>query len=155
MAYAPRRFAIIDGYIAKIPLGKNAKDGYTIVDKEYSFLEKHLWYLDHGYARTMINGKLFYLHRLIIPNLQVKQVVDHINRNTLDNRRVNIRATNQTQNLFNGKLRKDNTSGYKGISWDRTRRKWKVGIKNRNIGRFSTLEEALITRRNLEKEAIE
>lgn len=52
---APTRYdkrpAIIEGNMAKIPLGINAKNGYAIVDKEFAWLDKHNWCLNSdGYA---------------------------------------------------------------------------------------------------------
>lgn len=59
----------------------------------------------------------------------------------LDNRRSNLRLANQSQNLGNERLRSDSTSGYRGVSWDRNRRKWIAYINHRGtrtrLGAFS------------------
>jgi hypothetical protein len=73
---------------------------------------------------------------------------DHWNHDTLDNRRENLRPASQSQNQWNAKKRKDNLSGYKGVTFDRTRNKWKARIqvnkKEITIGYFDTPEAAYI-----------
>lgn len=86
-----------------------------------------------------------YLHRrLVQPPLQLG--VDHINGNGLDCRRSNLRHANQQNNLRNQLVSSRNTSGFKGVSWDTNRRKWRayIVIDRRQIylGRFSCPKEA-------------
>jgi len=61
--------------------------------------------------------------------------VDHINHDTLDNRRQNLRIATRAQNQHNKRINKNNTSGYKGVSWSARLNKWQAGIrfKNKNI----------------------
>lgn len=72
--------------------------------------------------------------------------VDHINRVKSDNRWFNLRIANRSQNNGNEGLRTTNTSGRKGVVWDKDRRKWRaqigVGGKVRNLGRFDKIEDA-------------
>ena len=66
-------------------------------------------------------------------------VVDHINGNTLDNRRSNLRVCTQSQNLMNSKKPSNNKSGFKGISWHKSSKSWQVYItanKKRIIGGY-------------------
>lgn len=71
---------------------------------------------------------------------------DHRNCDTLDNRDDNLRVASQVQNSGNQRLRKSNTSGYKGVSWDGRCRKWvamtRFEGKKVNLGRFSNPEDA-------------
>lgn len=103
------------------------------------------WHITNGYASAIINGALTYLHRLLL-NATNEETVDHINRNCLDNRIENLRICSQEQNLWNSKKPSHNTSGYKGVCFDKSRNKWvaQISIKNvtKLIGRFSTKEEA-------------
>lgn len=75
-----------------------------------------------------------------------KRDVDHINGNTLDNRKANLRVVTHQQNRQNTRGWANASSQYRGVSWDKSRGRWKaqasVGGKNRLIGRFKTEEEA-------------
>jgi hypothetical protein len=55
--------------------------------------------------------------------------VDHINGKRSDNRWKNLRLATRSQNCANGRLRDHNTSGFKGVSWDARRKKWRSRIK--------------------------
>ena len=54
--------------------------------------------------------------------------VDHENQSKSDNRPANLREATQPQNAQNASLRSDNTSGVKGVNWDKQRRKWRMRI---------------------------
>lgn len=86
------------------------------------------------------------LHRLIM-DAPSGMVVDHINGDTLDNRRQNLRLATHQQNCFNQPLKSCNTSGYKGVSRNNKRGKpWRARIringKETLLGTFDTPEEA-------------
>jgi hypothetical protein len=73
-------------------------------------------------------------------------VIDHINGNPSDNRLANLRPATRTQNLINSKLRVDNSSGFKGVSWNKKSEKWVAQIqirgKRHRIGFFDCPREA-------------
>lgn len=75
-----------------------------------------------------------------------KRTVDHINHDTLDNRRQNLRIANQSEQSRNTRLSKANTSGVKGVSFNKITRKWIAYItvyrKRKNLGTFVTKEKA-------------
>lgn len=73
------------------------------------------------------------MHRLII-NVSKNKQVDHINHDTLDNRRKNLRICTRAENSMNRKLNINNTSGYKGISWNKPTKKWMAQIRKNGIG---------------------
>ncbi|MGJ4857070.1 HNH endonuclease [Labrys sp. La1] len=84
-----------------------------------------------GYQRFKIGGKLYRLHRLawvIIYGEWPAGDVDHINGNTFDNRICNLRVATRALNIANSKLSKKNTSGYKGVSYSKSRNKWQSYI---------------------------
>ena len=90
------------------------------------------------------------IHRLVathyIPNPDNKPQVDHINRDTLDNRLENLRWVTVSENCHNTKTRITNTLGYKNISYCKGRKKYEYskminGIKC--LKYFKTLKEAL------------
>lgn len=74
------------------------------------------------------------------------EIVDHCNHDTLNNRRENLRLCTVAQNTANQRKSIRNTSGFKGVSWDRQNRQWeaKVCINGHRIflGRFADLIEA-------------
>lgn len=77
----------------------------TLVDKDmyYNKLYKYIWCLDksNGYAVSCIKNKKRYLHKLIIDDCGHGEMVDHINRNRLDNRCVNLRKCTKIENSRN------------------------------------------------------
>lgn len=87
-----------------------------------------------------------YVHRLVMGDPS-GLVIDHINGDGLDNRKENLRAVRHQQNIHNTKPPKNNSSGYKGVSFDKTRNKWQAKItfnrKQLHLGRFDTIEEAV------------
>jgi len=109
-------------------------------DEDYDWLMQYKWSLSgNGYAQGW-NGKVILMHRLIM-GLNSPEV-DHINRNPLDNRRSNLRHCTSGQNKVNTKLRKDNTTGYRGVDFMKNRKKWRARAGMEYIGMFSTSEEA-------------
>ncbi len=96
-----------------------------------------------AYASTTIERRVFRMHRLIV-GAAPSQIVDHINGNTLDNRRVNLRFVTMQQSNWNTGPRRGHR--YKGVSWDRSRNRWAAYItvdgRRRNLGRYLSAEEA-------------
>lgn len=72
--------------------------------------------------------------------------VDHINGDTLDNRRSNLRLCTVSGNNHNRMKSKNNTSGYKGVSWLKQNQKWrayiKVNSKDKHLGCYLDKEDA-------------
>lgn len=148
---------IVDG-VALIPLwargGKLA--GSAKVDAQDAVLvSKNRWsVVKSGYAVARISGGEFiYMHRLIIPKVS-NEVVDHINGDKLDNRRVNLRVCAQHENMKNVAIKKNNSSGYPGVS--KVGSGWRARIvhdrKEYSLGRFSTFEQAVAARKKAEVE---
>lgn len=136
------RPAIIEGKTAKIPLGIKAKDGYAIVDASNSDLATKKWNLSaRGYPTT---GRGTYLHHLVIGKPPTGMVVDHINRNRLDNRKKNLRFATYHENTRNISRQRNNTSGYRGVH--RNAGKWvadiKVNYKKIHVGSYDDILEA-------------
>lgn len=79
-------------------------------------------------------------------NAAPNEQVDHINGDGLDNRKSNLRICNGSQNRCNKGKPKNNTSGYKGVTWHTPNKKWVAQIavngKHSYIGSFKTKEEA-------------
>jgi len=129
----------------------------ALVDNEdYDWLNQWKWYAQWNrgtesfYAARhskQIKGKrtTIQMHRLIL-NLLDGVDGDHINGITLDNQRHNLRPDPEGRNTQNQKTPRNNTSGYKGVSWDKRARKWKtmVTFKNKKYyaGLFDIKEDA-------------
>lgn len=122
----------------KIKLTQNK---YVFVDNEdYNELIKYKWNArksnkgsDIWYAwRGIHHRKIMPQQELISMHSQVlnfpKNYIDHINGNGLDNRKQNLRSCTFSQNIWNQKIRKNNTSGFKGVSWDKYNKKWRSRI---------------------------
>ena len=126
-------------------------------DEDYEVLSSYNWYarkdLNTFYAQRKfkINGKFknLMMHRIIM-NPPDDMYVDHINRNGLDNRKSNLRIVNHSQNHFNEKLRIDNNSGYKGIYFNNSIKKWSVALGNKYIGSFHSKTSAIEARKEAE-----
>lgn len=128
----------------------------AVVDtSDYDFLMQWKWKCsDHGYAVRnhhvgIVSGKRIqkriYMHRLIM-DAPIGQYVDHINGNSLDNCRSNLRiCTNQQNSANSRKYLIPTSSEYKGVSWDEKNNKWRASIhvlKAIYLGRFSSEIEA-------------
>lgn len=86
------------------------------------------------------------LARFIMDLHDKKLQVDHANRDKLDNRRCNLRICTKTQNMRNRGVQKNNSSGYKGVYYNRAWGKWiaviKFGGKIRFLGGFFDKDSA-------------
>lgn len=102
-----------------------------------------------GYKYFSINGKKYYNHRIIwfLHYKEMPEYIDHIDGNRLNNKIENLRICNLTENLCNSCIRKDNTSGHKGISWFKQYEKWRARIniygKEHHLGYFEQKIEAI------------
>lgn len=130
--------------------------------EDYNKIKNYCWYLDdYGYIETTIyidknTSHTLKMHRLIMDVLDNDEVVvDHIGHSTVDNRKSQLRVCTQGNNTYNTVKKYTNTSGFKGISWDKDRCKWhvQIGVNNKNIhlGRYDNLEDAIIARKIAEE----
>jgi hypothetical protein len=104
------------------------KDGYRYIRVDYS------------------DWKASRLAWLYVYGDPIPDLVDHRNTAKDDDRLENLRAANKSGNGANRGANKNNTSGAKGVTWDKSRQKWQAKImlngKTINLGRYSTVEEA-------------
>jgi hypothetical protein len=86
-------------------------------------------------------------------------VIDHINRNKLDNRRKNLRVCTQKVNSHNSSLRSTNTSGVSGVFFDNRAKRWRAQIyyngKTKHIGIYDSFNDAVVARKKAEQEYYE
>lgn len=127
---------------------------YAIIDDEDYDKIKHLrWRLSTiGYvtARDNVLKQEVYIHRLLL-NAPNNLLVDHINKNKLDNRKINIRLVTKSQNAMNSKKQNNNTSGCRGVYWRQERSCWLVYInvngKRIGLGHYKDFNSAVATRK--------
>ena len=126
---------------------------YAIVDDgDYEWLSQFQWYFHQGYARRDVKNsktgktKTVFLHR-VVNNTPDGMDTDHINQNKLDNRKENLRSCTMSQNLSNRTKQKNNTSGYKGVTWHKLGGKWQAQIRIKSkfkyLGYFSNIHDAV------------
>lgn len=102
-----------------------------------------------GHLTVEINYGRYLVHRLIwlwVTGKWPERGIDHWDLDPSNNRWRNLRLGTQSQNMHNVGLRKDNTSGFKGVFKPKGRRRWrariKVAGKEYNLGCFQTRDEA-------------
>jgi len=92
------------------------------------------------YVKSKKDSITISLHRFIL-NVTDGLIVDHINGNTLDNRRANLRICTHAENMQNrGHAHKHSASGVRGVQWSERAKKWRVRVyvnkQVYNIGAF-------------------
>ncbi len=104
-----------------------------------------------GYRQAHVGGYRYLVHQLVFlyhHGYLTDKVIDHIDGNKLNNSIENLRECTYSENNYNAKKRKDNTTGYKNVSWSKSVGKWEVRVSKNNkyliIGYFDTLENASI-----------
>jgi len=136
----------------KIPLrGKLGSGKYaTVDDGDYPILNKIRWHIDFGgYVLSSVRiGKKSINVRMHHAVLSQKEGLetDHINGDKLDNRKTNLRLCTKSENANNKGLRKNNTTGYKGVSPSKRHGGFRAHINVRGIqislGGFVNLKDA-------------
>lgn len=122
-------------------------------DEDFDKLNQYKWSAYrvgksvYAVRNDYLHGKraLVLLHRSITNVIQGKEV-DHINHNGLDNQKLNLRVCTRAENSRNQQIKDVNSSGFKGVCWDKQNTKWvaKIQIDGKviNIGRFFCLVKA-------------
>jgi hypothetical protein len=118
----------------------------------FDLLSGYKWDVLSGYAirKEKIDGKrtIVSMHHLVSGRPESGYVSDHINGDRLDNRRENLRFCTLSQNSMNRGHRKNNKSGYKGVSYYKNNGKWRAYIrikgKTKHLGYFTSIESAAL-----------
>jgi hypothetical protein len=129
-------------------------------DEDFEYLSQWKWHCTNaGYAARRgfwggwvdgkkMNGPMILMHRLV-NNTPDGFDTDHINRDTLDNRKANLRTATRSENNRNSDPQKRNKSGYKGVL--KRCNRWVASYKHLNgelryIGSYATAEIASVAR---------
>lgn len=113
----------------EIPLTRNL--AAIVDDDDFEWLTQWKWYAANLHGNYVVAERAIWLprrrvilmHRAIM-NAPDGKVVDHINGNTLDNRRCNLRICDQAENALNQRKKRGTRSRYKGVFWDPVNHKW-------------------------------
>ena len=149
---------IINGDIAKISIyNKYSEKIYeAIIDSEdVEKVKNFKWRSAIKRGKVyIVSNKREYLARLILQCTNKKIQIDHINGNTLDNRKCNLRETSESDNKTNLKPKNTNKLGIRGVSKDNKYNRYVVDFSYKKdrfyLKPFESLEEAIYCRYLLE-----
>ena len=157
------QYILQDYYGELLISGSKHGDFKVLFDLEdYGFISSQKWMINKSkgsktyYNFYVMNHDRKLLHRLLMdsPN---RMIIDHINGDSMDNRKENLRICTIRDNSKNNKMHKHNKSGHKGVFWYyyNNVNKWKVYIcvnnERMNLGYYDTYEEACKVREDAEK----
>lgn len=112
--------------------------------EDYDLIKDYCWYIIKGYLVTSINNHTTGMHRIIVDAPKDK-FVDHINHDTHDNRKSNLRICTPFQNIANSQINKKNKLGVKGV-YERPNGRYTAYIsengKKHWLGTYDTIKEA-------------
>jgi len=127
---------------------KYGKHEVEIDDEDWSKVQRYTWHVTYHHNKkvkavtTNIKGKSVKLHKF----LTGFSLTDHIDNNPLNNKKSNLRECSQKENTRNFSLSRRNTTGYKGVHWDKNRNKYQAYIqqdgKRKHLGRFENIIDA-------------
>jgi hypothetical protein len=134
---------------------------YALVDEKDSlWVSQWNWSISNkGYAVRIENKKRIWMHNeilikrigLIIPE---GMTCDHEDRDRLNNQRYNLRIVTRSISSFNHNIQSNNTSGFRGIFWNKQKQKWQaqitVNYKKIHLGHFENRDDALAARKAAE-----
>ena len=137
----------------------NTNEKFYFDLEDYDKIKNYCWYANtskkNGYcsirARDRITKKIVPIHEVITG----KKYQDHIDRNTFNNRKNNLRDSTQLENTKNKSLQKNNTSGVAGVYFNKNVQKWVARVNidcvQTDLGYFEKFEDAVVSRLKAEK----
>jgi hypothetical protein len=114
--------------------------------------------LPNGYVHIMINGRFYKGHRLAwlyMTGEWPAEQIDHVNGERSDNRWSNLRHCSASQNSFNRKKYRNNSTSVTGVYWHKRSQRWTASIdvsrKRISLGYFDSIDDAGRSRREAER----
>lgn len=145
-------FYLRENYYVGVTNNTN-KEFYFDID-DYEKIKDICWYEnDQGYIMGLINGNHIRMHRYIL-NINDDKIVDHINQNRADNRKLNLRYATKQTNAINRKANVNNKTGIKGIdkiSNGKYSARIMINYKTIYLGCFENINDAVKARKDAEK----
>lgn len=125
--------------------------------EDYDKIKNASWYEnDQGYVIGEQGNQVIRQHRLVMGMIAKEDIIDHINRNKADNRKINLRIANKQTNGINRGANCNNKIGYKGINKvfnsDKFCARIMINGKTIHLGVFDNINDAIEARKNKEKE---
>jgi hypothetical protein len=133
-----------------ITLNGKTKRYVFVDDEDYEAVSKHKWCVKQDkstyYARTQVKNDdgtwiALLMHRLVVGVTDPKIEVDHRNHRGFVNLKTNLRVCSHADNMRNQQKHSVNTSGFKGVSWNKHNKNWrariKVNYKNIHLGCYT------------------
>lgn len=153
MMARPNSFAFAEGIvIVALTRGLHA----TLDKADWPLVKDIKWSVNNsGYAsgRDKRTGKTVFMHHIICPPLP-GELTDHIDGDKRNNRRGNLRSVTRSVNIARQPHNCRNTSGRKGVAWDKSRNKWtvvmKINGKSTTVGRCDSFDDAVSLRQSME-----
>jgi len=144
----PRRKGVdylVENGVARF--GSPVTGEFTVSLKDAARVSNHGWCRRKrdGYFVASIGGRAILLHSFLLGSRK-GMYADHINGDRTDNRRENLRWATPSESARNLNISSRNTSGYKGVHWNKRRKKWQAYIRTHNrqqtLGFYDTAEDA-------------
>lgn len=153
--HSPNRVKLLHGRAMIYLNGKHGGVALVDLDDVDRIRQLQPWGFSHGYASGVIRSnserRTILMHRIIV-GAKTGQLVDHVNRNSLDNRKSNLRIASKAQNNYNSVR----WGRFAGVTWHKRTERWRaqIGVRGKQIhlGHFLNRQDALAARLKAEIE---
>tara|TARA_R110002050_G_C8718543_1_gene496202 strand:+ start:68 stop:742 length:675 start_codon:yes stop_codon:yes gene_type:complete len=146
----------VDDYF-EVALSQNKNMKFD--EQDLNLVQSHTLCCNTGYAATRVGDKTVQFHNIIMNftpdnGNASTETIDHINQDSLDNRRNNLRIANRRLQMTNQGIYKNNTSGVKGVTYSNQRDAWSANWQD-NDGKFKSKSFAIAKYENAKQLAID
>lgn len=129
----------------------NTHDEFYFDLEDYDVIKDVCWFLSVTRNTRRLEGRHPDTGKMVRMHVWLGyKNYDHIDRNELNNRKENLRPATKKENSRNHSLFQNNTSGFSGVGWDKSRNKWYARIEidgsTKSLGRFVNKKDAIIAR---------